>query len=217
MEMKTLFTERFKSARLMNGFSLQDLADALDNKLSRQALHRYEKGEVVPDSEKINLLSKALKVTPDYFFRTTTVELANIEFRTIHKLPQKETAIVNEKTREYLSRYLELEEILNLSGKFKNPLENFRILTSYDQVNQAAEHLRKEWVLGDGPIFNIVELLEDKYIKIVKLDVEDTIDGLQTFVNNSITITIATFKPMNIFIITKIIFYISNRSFIKWL
>lgn len=51
-EMKTVFAERFKSARLMNGFSLQDLADALDNKLSRQALHRYEKGEVIPDAEK---------------------------------------------------------------------------------------------------------------------------------------------------------------------
>lgn len=66
-EMKTVFAERFKSARLMNGFSLQDLADALDNKLSRQALHRYEKGEVIPDAEKINMLSKALEVSPDYF------------------------------------------------------------------------------------------------------------------------------------------------------
>ena len=28
-----------KSARLMNGFSLQNLADALDNQVSRQALH----------------------------------------------------------------------------------------------------------------------------------------------------------------------------------
>ena len=62
MEMKTIFSERFKSARLMNGFSLQDLADAMDNQLTRQALHRYEKGEVIPDTEKINLLSKVLHV-----------------------------------------------------------------------------------------------------------------------------------------------------------
>ena len=39
----------------------------LDNQLSRQALHRYEKGEVIPDSEKINLLSKALNVSPHFF------------------------------------------------------------------------------------------------------------------------------------------------------
>lgn len=197
MEMKTLFAERFKSARLMNGFSLQDLADALDNKLSRQALHRYEKAEVVPDTEKINWLSKALKVTPDYFFRTTKVELGIIEFRTLHKISQKEADIVNEKTREYLSRYLELEEILNLSGKFKNPLENFEIITSYEQVNKAAEHIRSEWGFGDGPIFNIVELLEDKNIKVVKLDVDDTFDGLQTFVNNSIPVIAYNARKIN--------------------
>lgn len=62
--MKALFAERFKSARLMKGFSLQDLADALENQLSRQALHRYEKGEVLPDSEKIMQLSKAGNFTP---------------------------------------------------------------------------------------------------------------------------------------------------------
>jgi len=173
------------------------LADALDNKLSRQALHRYEKGEVVPDSEKINWLSKVLKVTPDYFFRATKVELGNIEFRMLTKIPQKEAAIVNEKTREYLSRYLELEDILNLANEFKNPLKDFEVITSYKLVNEAAELLRSEWGFGDGPIFNIVELLEDKNIKVVKLDVEDNFDGLQTLVNNTIPVVAYNERKIN--------------------
>ena len=100
--MKEIFAERFKSARLMKGFSLQDLADALDNQLSRQALHRYEKGEVMPDNDKINLLSKVLNVNPDYFFRSTKVELSEIEYRKLSKMPQKEASIIKEKTKEYL-------------------------------------------------------------------------------------------------------------------
>lgn len=36
--------------------------------------------------------------------------------------------------------------------------------------------------------FNVVELLEDKNIKVVKLDVNDDFDGLQTFVNGSIPV-----------------------------
>jgi len=195
--MKTLFAERFKSARLMNGFSLQDLADALGNKLSRQALHRYEKGEVVPDAEKINWLSKALKVTPDYFFRRTEVELGTIEFRKLNKMPQKEAAIINEKTREYLSRYLELEEILSLSNEFKNPLKHFGEITSYERVNKAAEKLRSEWHLGKGPIFNIAELLEDNFIKVVRLDVDDAFDGLQTFVNDTIPVIAYNARKIN--------------------
>ena len=99
MEIKAVFAKRFKSARLMRGFSLQNLADALGNTLSRQALHRYEKGEVIPDAEKINLLSNALNVSPDYFFRTTKVELSEIEFPKLSKVPQKDASIIKEKTQ----------------------------------------------------------------------------------------------------------------------
>jgi transcriptional regulator with XRE-family HTH domain len=67
--MKEIFAQRFKSARLMKGYSLQDLADALGNQWTRQSLFRYEKGEVIPDSNKIYLLGKALGVDPGYFFR----------------------------------------------------------------------------------------------------------------------------------------------------
>ena len=141
--MKEIFAERFKSARLMKGFSLQDLADALGNQLSRQALHRYEKGEVMPDNDKINLLSKVLDVNPDYFFRSTKVELSEIEYRKLSKMPQKEASIIKEKTKEYLLRYLELEEILGLGVEFENPLKNIGVVTSYKQVNEAANQLRE--------------------------------------------------------------------------
>lgn len=197
MEMKAVFAERFKSARLMKGFSLQDLAEALDNPLSRQSLHRYEKGEVIPDSEKINLLSKALNVSPDYFFRTTKVELSEIEFRKLSKMPQREASIIKEKTKEYLSRYLELEEILGLGVEFENPLKNFGVVTSYEQVNDAANKLREVWGLGNGAVFNVVELLEDKNIKVVKLDVDEDFDGLQTFVNGNIPVVAYNVKKTN--------------------
>lgn len=195
--MKSLFAERFKSARLMNGFSLQDLSDAMEHKLSRQALHRYEKGEVIPDSEKINLLSNALKVSSDYFFRKTKVELGEIEYRKLNKMPQKEASIIKEKTKEYLSRYLELEEILGLPNEFENHLKDFDVIISYKQVNKAAELLREKWGLGTSPIFNIVELLEDKYIKVIKLDVDEDFDGLQTFVNETIPVVAYNLKKTN--------------------
>lgn len=46
-------------------------------------------------------------------------------------MPQKEVAIINETTKEYLSRYLELEEIIGLPHNFKNPLKDFDIVTTY--------------------------------------------------------------------------------------
>lgn len=197
MDLKEIFAERFKSARLMNGLSLQEVADAMNNQLTRQALHRYEKGEVIPDSEKINLLSKIFNVTPDYFFRSTRVELGEVEYRKLDKMPQKEAAVIVEKTKEYLSRYLELEEILGLSNKFDDHLEDFEVVTNYEQVNRAAELLREKWSLGKGAIFNSVELLEDKNIKVVKLDVNDDFDGLQTCVNRTIPVVAYNSNKIN--------------------
>lgn len=195
--MKAIFAERFKSARLMNGYSLQELADALDNRVTRQALHRYEKGEVVPDGEKIGWLSKAMGVSPDYFFRPTQVEMGDVEYRKLDKMPQKEAIAIKEKTKEYLSRYLELEEILGLPTEFVNPLTNLDVITTYAQANAAAKQLRDKWDLGLGPIFNTVELLEDKHIKVVKLDVDEDFDGLQTYVNHSIPVVAYNIKKAN--------------------
>ena len=198
MKMKAVFAERFKSARLMNGFSLQDVANALENQLSRQALHRYEKGEVIPDTEKINLLGKALHVSPDYFFRNTKVELGEIEYRKLNKMPPKEASKIKEKTKEYLSRYLELEEILGLNNEFVNPLADYDVITTYEQISKAAKKLRKEWGLGSkSAIFNVVELLEDKNIKVIKLEVDEDFDGLQTYVNGKIPVIAYNSKKAN--------------------
>lgn len=197
MGINAVFAERFKSARLMKGFSLQDLADALDNQLSRQALHRYEKGEVIPDAEKINAMSKALNVNPDYFFRTTKVELSGVEFRKLSKMPQREASIIKEITKEKLSRYLELEEILGLSVDFKNPLNGIGKITAYEHVNEAAKKIRADWNLGNGAIFNVVELLEDNNIKVIDLRVNDDFDGLQTFVNEIIPVVAYNANKIN--------------------
>lgn len=186
--MNQIFAERFKSARLLNGLSLQDLANAMGNKVSRQALHRYEKGEVVPDSEMINLLSDVLKIRPDYFFRDTKLAIGAVEYRKLKRMPAKEEAKVVEQTREYLSRYLELEEIIGLQIKFINHLSGYANVTTYEQVNEAANELRLKWELGTDPIYNVVELLEDKHIKVVKIDADLAFDGLQTWVNSTIPV-----------------------------
>lgn len=182
------FSDRFKSARLRNGLSLQDLSNRLNGKVTRQALHRYEKGEVIPDSEMLGLLSEAMQVRPDYFFQETQIELGQIEYRKLSRMPVKEEHKVIEQTREYLSRYLELEEILGLENKFINPLADLPTVSTYQQVNEAANLLRDYWEMGRDPIANVAELLEDKHIKVVEIGADLSFDGMQTWVNKSIPV-----------------------------
>jgi len=143
-----IFSERFKSARNLSGLSLQDLAEKLNNKVSRQALHKYEKGEVIPDSEMIGLLSEVLNVRPDFFFREIQVELGEIEFRKLSKMSAKEEVQIKEQTKDYLSRYIELEDIIGIHVEFKNPLKNIQPINSFIEVQKAAKEVRKAWKLG---------------------------------------------------------------------
>ncbi len=186
--MKQLFSERLKSARLLNGLSLQDLADRLSNVVSRQALHRYEKGEVLPDSTMIRELSKVLNVQPDFFFRERNVALDKIEFRKLKKLPGKIEEQIIETVKDKLARYLEIEEILSLQPVFHNPLKDMQPIGSLTDIETAATSLRAAWKLGISCIFNCIELLEDNHIKVVEVDTDDFYDGMQTRVNDTIPV-----------------------------
>ncbi len=188
-----IFSNRLKSARVLNGLSLQDLADklkAINKKMSKQALHKYEKGEVLPDSEMIGLLANVLKVRPEFFFREQNVELGEINFRKHKSLPVKEENRVKEFTRDVLSRYLELEEIIGIQKPFENPISNFPPVTNFLQVDEAAQKVREKWNLGTDPIYNLLELLEDNNIKVIDAPMEDGFDGLQTNVNGTVPVIV---------------------------
>lgn len=183
------FAERLKNARKMKGFSLQDLSDAIENQINKQALNRLENGEADPDSATISLLSKALKVNSDYFFRESSVSLSDIKFRKLKKLTVKEQEKVTAQTMDFLERYLELENLLGIDGTMKFKYHGCKIKTAAD-VEQAAYGLRKDWKLGEDPLPNIVEMLEENNIKVFTVDVDKSFSGMSTVIDNSIAVTV---------------------------
>ncbi len=180
-------SNRIKHARLMRGLSLQSLSDKMDNKVSKQALHKYEKGTVEPDLDMVQDIAEALELKPDYFYREVSVEIKEIAFRKLASLSKKEQNRIIETARDYLSRYLELEQIIGKQPSVKNPLEGFNISGKKD-VEKAAQKLREVWKLGTDPLYNVLELLEDHGIKVIELEGDVSIDGFSTWVNDSIPV-----------------------------
>lgn len=180
-------SNRIKHARLMRGLSLQGLSDKMDNKVSKQALHKYEKGTVEPDLDMVQDIAEALDLKPDYFYREVSVEIKDIAFRKLTSLTKKEQNRIIETTRDYLNRYLELEQIIGKQPSVKNPLKGFTINSKVD-VEKAAQKLRQVWKLGTDPLYNVLELLEDNGIKVIELEGDDSIDGFSTWVNESIPV-----------------------------
>lgn len=180
--MENQFGIRLASARKMAGMSLQQLSDKLDNAVTKQSLNKYEQSVMKPDSELLIKIATVLGVTIDYFFRETKVKLDGVEFRKKVKLSKTEEEIIKEKTIDFLERYFELEKLLDLKSNFKQPLKKNKVKNGED-IETYALDLRNNWELGLNPIVNVIEMLEDKHIKVFEIEAPESFDGLSASVN----------------------------------
>lgn len=178
----------------MNGFSLQDLSDAIGNRLNKQLIQRLETGEAKPDSEIISLLGNALKVTSDYFFRDATVSLEDLTFRKLKKLPAKEQEKVKAQTVDFLERYLELEDMLGLNNHIPFKPKGYKVSNAGD-AEAAAIQLRKHLKLGEDPLPDVIEMLEENNIKVFLLDADKSFSGMSTIIKNRIGVIVLNQNP----------------------
>ncbi len=178
-----------KSARLLAGVSLRELQNRLGGLVSHNAISKYEQGEMVPDNATIIKFSEVLGVRPGYFFTDPKVSLGKIDFRKKSSLTQTEIAQIQEKTRLRVERYLEVEGLLNISSRFKNPISK-KIVKSPDKAEEAAEIVRTEWGLGTFPISNVIEALEERDVKVIEVAASEKFDGLSTYVDEKIPVTV---------------------------
>jgi len=177
------FPERLKAARLMNGYSMQDLENKLEKKISKQAIGRYEKGLMKPSQQNLFLLCQALNVKLDYFHKEKIVILAKVSFRKLQKLSAKKQEEIKQKTADYLERYIEIEDILGLNNKAANPIAYIEI-KDFPDVEKAAIKLREAWHLGQDPLLNITEIIEENGIKVFQLDMDAAFSGMSVQTNN---------------------------------
>jgi len=174
------FGARLKAARKMAGMSLQELADATGNSITKQAISKYEKEMMFPGSEILNSISNALGVKTGYFHRQSRVQLTRLEFRKRSRLSKKDEDRVRHLTLDFLERFIEIEQVMGQEHLFRNPLKDYGVANQAD-VESAAMHLRKAWDLGNAPVSNLMELLEDKGVKILEVDLPEKFDGLSAW------------------------------------
>lgn len=187
--MKETVGNRIKSARNLAGLSLRELANRMGDLVSHNAIKKYEDGLMMPDSKVIIALANALSVKPDYFFRSYTVKIENVEFRKKSRIPKKELKSIKEKVINSIERYIELEQFLSISSTFTNPIKDF-LVTNSDDIEGAVNRLLIQWKIGFNALPNVIELLEDKGIKVIELDVNNDFDGLSGMANSTIPVIV---------------------------
>lgn len=179
--MTEIFSLRLASARQMAGFSMQELADMIG--ISKQAISKYEKGLMMPESTTLIKMASFLGVSETYFYNETpeeTINLVSIWHRDKEKLFEDEMVVIKKQTVDFLHRLFELEKIAHAQQDFKNPVSDM-IIKNRKDAEKAAKVVRKKWGLGNGAISNVVNFLEDQGIRVYEVMQSEKFEGFSAW------------------------------------
>ena len=170
---------RLKLARSAAGLSLRELEDRLGGLVSAQAIGKYERDEMMPGSEVLIALARALAVSEEYLLRQDGVELVGVDFRKQSLTKAKDRASVEAQVLNAVERYLEIEDLLALSSAWQVPKGFPQKAGSADDAEKAAMDLRVSWDLGVDPIPSLAAVLEERAIKIVSVVLPERVSGVK--------------------------------------
>lgn len=161
------------------GLSLRSLAERIDNRVTPQAISKYERNQAFPSLPVLRVLAEAVGVSVGYLTSDQDMVLEAVEFRRKRVTGSREEAQIQAMVLHLLDRYLMVEDVLHLpTAAWDMPRQApYPVLEDPSEAEHAARALRNHWGLGDGPIPSMVELLEDHGIKVLSV-ASERIDGL---------------------------------------
>lgn len=187
--MKEIFSKRLLNARKQANLSQDELVALINGKVKKTAIAKYERGEMMADADVVLALAKALNQKPDYFYRPFNIEIANVEFRAKSSLGARKEESLRQQISSRIERYVELEQLLNVSTRFENPF-NGRIISTQDDGEATAQELYSAWNLGNEALGKIMGILENNGIKIIEIEADEAFDGYSATVNGNIPVIV---------------------------
>jgi Zn-dependent peptidase ImmA (M78 family)/DNA-binding XRE family transcriptional regulator len=174
--------ERLRQAREARGVNQVVLGEMLG--LTRQAISQYEQGKSTPAPTAMERMGAALGL-PLHFFTKPMLESAPQQFFF------RSMSAATKTSRQRVARRAEwVDEILRFAERLMHlPQATFPALgaanpfeLSDSDIEDAADSLRMHLKVGDGPISNLVWLLENHGGVVVRAELGDTkLDALSTW------------------------------------
>ncbi|OGT54715.1 MAG: transcriptional regulator, partial [Gammaproteobacteria bacterium RIFCSPHIGHO2_12_FULL_42_10] len=185
---------RIQRARKASGLSLRELGDRVQ--LSHAGIKKYEDSEATPSSDMLIKLAKALNVRVEYFFRPDRFTLEKIQYRKHADISDRDLEEITAKILDQIERRVELESMFPLP-----PIAEFSMtpkkITGYDDIENVADNIRKQWKLGIEPIPDLIDIFEEHGIKVFEIDNQQypKFDGLSATINKMPIIVIGNQWP----------------------
>ena len=186
---------RLKEAREINGITITDLAERLE--VSKQAVSQFESGKSFPSGETIIRISRILNFPTQFFFKPK--DILPLESPVFFRSYASATKQNRERAKIKESWLAEISTFLRRYIQFPKPnlleidIPDFESITD-DDIEDIALELRKYWGLGNGPITNLVRLLEINGIMVSKVSVVNEIDAFSNWRSQFPIIMLGTSK-----------------------
>ena len=162
---------RIRQARLLAGMSQQDVADALVRAgipAEKTTVSGFEHGKDSPNASVLMALSGLFAVPPVWLMHQPHLEVDWQAYRKRSTLPAKARESIESFARDVAELQIELCEQLFSDAKVNFP-ERMNV-TNFDDAEEAARALRKEWGLGHEPIANLTETAEANGVIVIEWD-----------------------------------------------
>jgi len=143
--------------------------------VSKMAISRYENELDIPSSGVLVRIIRALETSLDYLL--SEEPQISLEFRKRNSCTQKTVAHLESHIRFEINKIVTLRKLFP-DGRFKEYSLKVIRIQSLEEVEEAANKLRKYLGMGEEPVSNLVELLEDNGIVVLFLDLPKKCDGI---------------------------------------
>jgi Zn-dependent peptidase ImmA (M78 family)/transcriptional regulator with XRE-family HTH domain len=157
--------ERLREARQVRGIRAVELSEMLD--ISAQAVSSYETGKKSPSPAVADAIAKKLNFPPHFFTQPARPDDGSTVFyRSMSAATKAARARAEFRLRwlEDLSRFLSAYVEYPAVSLPKIDVHPDPLLISDDEIERIAEDARSFWRMTDGPVGNMVYLLENQGI-----------------------------------------------------
>lgn len=138
--------------------------------VTRQSINNYENAKTLPDSKTLSALARALKVTLDDLLRLSgSTVLPAFRFRahtSFDKNPQFAATVLR-----LLEDYTALEQAVGMPPYAPETTPCHQVEGNEKRIAEIANQFRHRLGLGDGPIHNLFEAVEEIGLKVLRYSI----------------------------------------------
>ena len=175
--------KRLKQLRLARGLSLDALAAEMGGIITKQALSKYELGKATPSPVVLNKLAAALGIKAAYLWSEPSFSVRFIAYRKGSGLLKGEQKRVESVIIQSLENRIRLQDLTGESNGALLPIRKLNVRKIAD-AELAAGTMRESWRIGQAPIANVTDLLEDHLVHVLEVEADEKFDGISAVVLN---------------------------------